>query len=260
MEHQFRQSQDTTERKVNIYKTIALEIESETGVLIPFERLRQFAKGIPSQADKTQRTFPKRLKDSKHMEALVGYVTNASSDKKAVFEQLHITVGDHASMLSESMAKHFHGPSNEPISIHSSLRGTFLSSRTSNGATFGYLFVVQPSLIPNVFDVVLIQTVSRGVQDHSNQVVAEERWVGWAVMDADEKFIGFLKSQLDESNIIAEIVGYELLPEEGGRPNLIRLNIHKYPIFLEREQWENRTVVDDYIRESSFDFSVEKNE
>lgn len=73
---------DASEPRLHAFRSISEAIDEAIGVVIPHERLRQFAKGAPAPGAAHTRKYPKRLKPAERMIALEAFlrtdeVTNA---------------------------------------------------------------------------------------------------------------------------------------------------------------------------------------
>ena len=259
LEHEIRQSGSILEPRTNIFKVISLEIESETGVLIPHERLRQFAKGFPVPHSKVERRYPMRLRNPEHMSALANFVVSEKNTHRSLFQSLNMNGSSDIQILVELFSKHLRAPDTNTGHEATTLEGTYSSRTETNQQTRQFDLIIDSGSSEDIFDIVLVQQCFRVDKDGILIPSAFERWVGWGIIDSENKFVAFLKSEIDSTAMFVEIIWYEYtaLP---ANPSQLKVSIHSNPLYVDRESWTNTDVFQQYMDNTVFDFFLENNE
>lgn len=230
---------------------LAYDIEHETGVDVPYERLRQFVKG--SSKKKGEKSGLKK----ENLDAVVKFVTDQSRNLLSVDE-----LNERAPQMQAPLRLiEYLAPAFEPErkSIPNGLIGTYIAHKLDDVE-----FVVVEMILQHPLDNGVIQVLQTeeyypvsfsekydvlSIHERKKARRAKMRYSGWAIITPEDNLLFFMKKQESKRNHYLFTIAFDFDSSDDGAICTIILLHHDYPLEPESKDISAQDMKADIMRD-----------
>lgn len=207
-----RDFHDPSRGSSDTYGLLSAAIEEKTGVMVPKERLRQFARGYPDKTDSTARKWPVLKHD--RLKAVADFVTD-EDDPASPLAKADLEISLVSPRAISALKDYFEcgGPQGNLLSLKS-LKGTFVHTRAKSRFEERTTLELQPyqDSLRAILSIEFFEHEAAddlagcaGLSTPENQ----ETYAGWAMIDPEDKLIMLMRGQADQQSTVGLTIAFD---------------------------------------------------
>lgn len=212
LEEVTRDFHDPSRGSSDTYGLLSAAIEEKTGVIVPKERLRQFARGYPDKKDGTVRKWPVLKHD--RLKAVADFVTD-EDDPASPLAKADLETSLMSPRAISALKDYFDcgGPQANLLSLKS-LKGTFAQVGANSRFEERTTLELQPCqdslraiLSIEFFDLEAADDMAGRASKSTPE--NRETYAGWAMIDPEDKLIMLMRGQADQQSTVGLTIAFD---------------------------------------------------